>query len=167
MATNLRKPRALSPHFVAGCIAFAVLGTFIFMAIAESISDSRPVHYRGAEWAIALHVGTVVPAFFLGAPVLLMRKGTTLHKLLGRIWAALMITTAVSSFWLTGLTGGLSPIHIFSVVTLISIPWGIYNARMGNIRVHQRAMTGPYIGLVIAGLLSFLPGRMLGDLVFG
>ncbi len=157
--------RAITPGFIIISIAFAVLGTLIFMAAASLISGGAKISYDSAPWALAIHVGTVVPALFLGAPVLLMKKGTPLHKALGRIWASLMIATSISSFWLTGLTGGIGPIHIFSVVTLISIPRAIYFVRKGDFVRHQRAMTGPYIGLFIAGLFSFMPGRMMGELM--
>lgn len=167
--TNVPTPssKAMSPSFVIGSIAFAALGTLVFMAAAQMISGGQARGYGDAPWALAIHVGTVIPALFLGAPILLMKKGTPLHKVLGRIWAMLMMTTAISSFWLTGLTGGIGPIHIFSIATLFSIPWAIYNVRKGNLIAHQRAMTGPYIGLFIAGLFSFLPGRMMGHLAFG
>jgi uncharacterized membrane protein len=160
-------PRAMSPGFIMGSIAFATLGTLVFMAGAQLISGGAPIGYDDTPIALMIHVGTVVPALFLGAPILLMKKGTTLHKALGRIWASLMMITSISSFWLTGLTGGIGPIHIFSVVTLISIPWAVYCARKGDFIRHQRAMTGPYIGLFIAGLFSFVPGRMMGNLLFG
>ncbi len=163
----IRPPRAYSPAFIIGSVAFAALGTLVFMALASLISGGKTFGYANSQWALFIHVGTVIPALFLGAPILLMKKGTPLHKALGRIWATLMMTTAISSFWLTGLTGGIGPIHIFSVVTLVSIPWAIYCARKGDFLRHQRAMTGPYIGLFIAGLFAFLPGRMMGNLVFG
>jgi uncharacterized membrane protein len=159
--------KAMSPRFILGSIAFAVLGTLVFMAAAQFISNGPPRGYGDVRWALAIHVITVVMALFLGGPILIMKKGTNLHKALGRIWAMLMMTTAISSFWLKGITGGIGPIHIFSVVTLVSIPLAIYHIRNGNIIGHQRAMTGPYIGLFIAGLFSFLPGRMMGNLVFG
>lgn len=165
MTTFALTPRpALSPRFVARSIAFAALGTLVFMAVAALMAGNVRITYEATPWALFIHVGTVIPALFLGVPVLLMKKGTKLHKLLGRIWGMLMITTAISSFWLQGLVGSIGPIHIFSVVTLFSIPQGIYYARKGNIAAHQRAMTGPYIGLVIAGLFSFMPGRMMGNL---
>ncbi len=167
--TNIQAPpsRAFSPAFIISSIAFAALGTLVLMAMASVISGGKTFGYAESQWALFIHVGTVIPALFLGAPILLMKKGTSLHKALGRIWATLMMTTAISSFWLTGLIGGIGPIHIFSIVTIFSIPWAIYNARIGNLLAHQRAMTGPYIGLFIAGLFSFLPGRLMGNLVFG
>jgi uncharacterized membrane protein len=164
--TAVAPPRALSPRFVVACIAFATLGTLVFMAAASLMSGGARISYDNTPWALMIHVGTVIPALFLGAPVLLMKKGTKIHKLLGRIWATLMMVTALSSFWLQGLVGTIGPIHIFSVVTLVSIPRGIYYARIGNFVGHQRAMTGPYIGLLVAGLFAFIPGRMFGQLAF-
>lgn len=156
--------RPIGPRFILGSIAFAALGTLTLMAAASLMSGEARLNYETPPWALFIHVGTVIPALFLGAPVLLMKKGTPLHKMLGRIWATLMIITSISSFWLHGLTGGIGPIHIFSVVTLVSIPYAIYCARKGEIAAHQRAMTGPYIGLVVAGLFSFMPGRLMGEL---
>jgi uncharacterized membrane protein len=166
MTNEQTQTTSISIRFILGCIAFAVLGTFLFMAAGTVMSGGARISYDATPWFLAIHVGTVIPALFLGAPVLMMKKGTRLHKLLGRIWASLMMITAISSFGLNGITGGLSPIHIFSVVTVVSIPWAVYNARIGNIAVHQRAMTGPYIGLLIAGLFSFMPGRLMGELAF-
>jgi len=47
---------------------------------------------------IALHLGAAVLALALGALMLLLRKGTPVHRLLGRLWAAVMAAVAVSSF---------------------------------------------------------------------
>lgn len=50
---------------------------------------------------IALHAGTAIAALLLGAGVLMLRKGTRFHKILGRSWVALMLAVALSSFWIT------------------------------------------------------------------
>ena len=164
--TTMTRP-TLSPRFILGCIAFAALGTLTLMALASVMSGSVRITYDDTPWALIIHVGTVIPALLLGGPVLLMKKGTRLHKALGRIWAMLMMTTAISSFWLQGLVGSIGPIHVFSVITLISIPRAIWAIRKGDVRTHQQAMTGPFIGLIVAGLFSFVPGRMMGQLVAG
>ncbi|VWX60770.1 DUF2306 domain-containing protein [Sphingorhabdus sp. 109] len=135
-------------------------------AAAASVSDRLTL-------PVILHLATVIPALPLGAYILLRRKGDRLHKILGRTWGGLMMTTAITSFWLgrsdgSGLFGThLGFIHIFAVVTLVSIPLGVWQARIGNIKEHYRAMQGPYIGLIIAGIFSFIPDRILGNLVFG
>lgn len=111
---------------------------------------------------LVLHLATVIPALPLGALVLFRRKGDRMHKLLGRIWAMLMVATAISTLWFS-----LSFIHAFTALVLISMPLAIWNARRGNIVGHRRAMEGMYIGLVVAGAFSFIPGRFLGSLLFG
>ena len=83
-----------------------------------------------------------------------------------------MMSTAISSFWIgspgTGVAGsGFSFIHIFAVVTLISIPLAIFHIKRGDIEGHYKAMQGVYFGLLAAGLLSFLPGRIMNILAFG
>jgi uncharacterized membrane protein len=103
----------------------------------------------------------------LGAYVLLHRKGDARHKLLGRVWAFLMLATALSSFGLTGLTGNYSPIHLLSILVLISLPRAIWDARRGRIARHRRTMTILYASLVVAGLFTFLPGRLFGIWLFG
>lgn len=123
--------------------------------------------YETPAWALWLHLATVIPAVPLGAYVLYAPKGTRGHKAAGRVWALLMLVTAIDSFWLRGLTGGIGPIHIFSVITLYSIPMGIWHAWRGNIVAHQRSMRGVYIGLIVAGAFAMIPGRFLSAMLFG
>ena len=149
-------------------VAASLAVTLLFWGL--SLLIGRPDGWRpprGAEIALFVHLGTAVPAVPLGAFVLWGRKGGSIHKLLGRVWAGLMMATAISTFWLQSLAGGFSFIHLFSVLTLVSIPLAIWNARRGNIRAHRNAMRGVYFGLIAAGLLAAAPGRYLGELLFG
>jgi len=123
--------------------------------------------YHTPAWALWIHLATVIPAVPLGAWVLWGPKGTRGHKAAGRVWALMMVVTAIDSFWIRGLTGGIGPIHIFSVLTLVSIPLGIFHVRRGNVAAHRRAMTGVYIGLFVAGGFAMMPGRLLWATVFG
>ena len=121
---------------------------------------------------VMLHLATVVPAFLLGPVVLLRRKGDATHRLLGRVMAVLMLLTAISSAFIrtpgAGIAGtGFSFIHIFTVWTLVNVPLAVLAAQRGQIARHRGMMTGLYAGLVIAGAFSFIPGRLLGTLVFG
>lgn len=128
---------------------------------------SGPIAYQTPDWAIAIHLATVIPAFLLGAWLMWARKGTHRHKMAGRIWMSLMAITAIDSFWIRSLTGGISPIHALSVLTLYSIPAAIWHIRRGNVAGHQRAVRGMFIGLCIAGVFAMMPGRLIGGLLFG
>lgn len=137
------------------------------ISLALSMRSTSQVQYHTPSWAIIIHLFTVIPSIPLGAYVLYRRKGDALHKLLGRIWGVLMMITSIDSFWIRNVTGNISPIHIFSVVTLITIPLGIYHIRSGNVDRHYSAMRNAYIGLCVAGLFAFAPGRIFGHLIFG
>lgn len=121
---------------------------------------------------IIFHLITAIGAAFLGPVILLRRKGDATHRLLGRIWGALMVVTAISSAFIyspgAGIAGtGFSFIHIFTVWTLVNVPLAIWAARTKRIRMHRGMMTGLYVGLLIAGGFTFIPGRLLGQMVFG
>lgn len=117
---------------------------------------------------LAIHLICVIPAVPLGGYILLRRKGDATHKMLGRIWGLLMIGAALSSFGLTALRGGaFSPIHILSVLTLFAIPKAIWNIRHGNVAGHKGTMTRLYMALIIAGMFSFLPGRLMWKWLMG
>ena len=121
-----------------------------------------------ASFAIQLHTGAALIAAVSGFIVLIRTKGTPSHRAIGAIFAAAMIVTAISSFWITTITPGrFSWIHILSVVTLISIPLAIYYRRIGNIRSHAANMIAPFAGLVIAGAFTLAPGRILHQVLFG
>lgn len=79
-----------------------------------------------------------------------------------------MSITAISSFFITGIMGSTySPIHALSAYTMLGLPFGIAAVRRRNIPKHRKDMTGMFVGaMVIAGLFSFLPGRLMWSLVF-
>ncbi len=155
----------ITPRFVIATTAATIAFTLAVMALALVIAGPRQSSESQPHWAVVIHLATVLPAFFLGIVVMTMKKGTPLHRMLGRIWGVLMMVTAIDSFCLQGLFGGIGPIHIFSVMTLISIPRGIIAIRRGNMKVHERAMTGPFIGLCVAGAFSLIPGRIMGNVL--
>ena len=145
----------------------AGVGGMILLAIAYGAVNGRLVTAGQHGVWLALHLVSVIPALPLGAWVLLRRKGGRPHRMLGRIWAGLMMTAALSSFGLHGLTGGFSWIHLFSIIVSINVPRGIVQAVRRDIDAHRRTMTMTYLGLVGAGLFTLLPGRLLGSWLFG
>ena len=112
------------------------------------------------------HTLAALLALLIGVAVVVTRKGSTVHVWLGRIWVNLMLLVALSSFWIKGF-GHVSWIHFLSIVTLVSIPVAIHAKRVGNIRRHAITMSMTFLGLMIAGAFTLIPGRILGAAVFG
>jgi uncharacterized membrane protein len=158
VATLATQRRIFRPRDFALIAVATALMTATLTALSFGMAPST--HPEPISLALVIHLATVLPALPLGAYILLSRKGDRLHRLLGRTWAVMMMVTAISSFWLRA-NGSLSPIHIFSVITLVSIPLSVIAIRRGNVERHRRAMAGVYIGLVVAGAFAFLPGRLL------
>lgn len=117
--------------------------------------------------AIGLHLFTVLPALFIGVYILLHQKGTPGHRAFGRVWAGLMLSTALVSFSIQR-NGTFSWIHILSIVSIVSVLMAIWAIRSGRVRMHKRFMTGAYLGAVIAGVFAlFTPGRFVYEFLFG
>lgn len=109
-----------------------------------------------------LHIALALAALALGSAVLVRRKGTPSHKMLGRIWASLMAAVALSSFWIFEIRHGAGPsfVHLLSVWTPISLACAIYFIRRGNVRAHKGFMIGTFMGLLGAGAGALAPGRL-------
>ncbi len=118
------------------------------------------------------HLVTVVPCIFLGAYLLLVTKGTPIHRLLGKIYMVLMLITACISLFMPALVGPqffnhFGWIHLFSFLTLWTVPTAYTAIRKGNVKSHQRKMVLLYIGaIMIAGGFTLAPGRYLHELFF-
>jgi uncharacterized membrane protein len=119
---------------------------------------------------IALHAFAAMAAFALGVVQLAAPKGTLPHRTLGWIWVCLMISVALSSFWIhqIRLLGPWSPIHLLSILTLVTVPLGVWKAHRHEVADHRRVMILIFSGaLVIAGLFTLLPGRIMHAVLFG
>jgi uncharacterized membrane protein len=123
-----------------------------------------------APFAIQLHAYAALSAFVLGAVQLARVKGTAQHRALGYTWVALMAVVAVSSFWIHDMRvwGPWSPIHLLSIFSLAMLPLGVAYARRHNIIGHKSTMVSIFAGaLVIAGIFTLVPGRIMHRVVFG
>ena len=125
----VRKTIPVQPLLVGSAI---FLATPLMIALAVSMGRQPGATYETPAWSIAIHLATAIPALPLGAYVLLSRKGDSKHRMLGRVWATLMLITAIDSFWIREVTGHIGPIHTFSVITLIAVPRGIYAISRGK-----------------------------------
>lgn len=132
--------------------------------------DLSPI--AGASLPIKLHLATVLPAFALGLYLIFAsKKGSPLHRRLGFLYMGLMVATAIASIFIHAINPrgffGLSPVHLFVPLTA----WAVYNGYLGakthNTIRHRGAMIGLFIGgLLIAGSLTFLPGRIMHAVFF-
>jgi len=119
---------------------------------------------------IPVHAFAAMAAFALGVVQLAAPKGTLPHRTLGWIWVALMAVVAISAFWIHQLRiiGPFSPIHLLSIYVPIMLVVGVLAARRHNVQRHRRTMIGLFAGaLIIAGLFTFMPGRVMHAVVFG
>ena len=123
-----------------------------------------------APGTIPLHAFAAMAAFALGIVQFAAPKGTLPHRTIGWIWVVLMAAVAISSFWIheIRLVGPFSPIHLLSIFTPIMLVVGVLYARRHNVRGHKITMISIFAGaLVVAGLFTFVPGRITHAVVFG
>ena len=122
-----------------------------------------------APLAIQLHVATVLPAALIGPYMFWARKGTPIHRLVGKIWLGLMVIAALSSFFIheINLFMGFSPIHLISIYVMFGAWLAIRDARAHRIAAHKRQVVGLYLGGIVgAGAFTLLPGRIMNKVVF-
>ncbi len=124
--------------------------------------------FTEASLVIQIHWVAAMLALVFGIVMLIRRKGTASHKMIGRVFIGLMLVTAFSSFFIREINrGSFSWIHIFIPITLFASWEAIYYIRKGNLRRHKRAVIGMFFGaLLIPGLFTLLPGRRMWMLFF-
>lgn len=144
-------------------IGAAVATAPILYALARALTGHAPHAGALKEVALAVHLLSVIPAIPLGAWVLLQRKGTPRHRVLGKLWLAMMIVAAVSAIGIRHLNGGsLSPVHLLVPLVLVGGWRAVAAARAGDIRAHRRVILSLFIGgLLIPAATAFAPGRLM------
>jgi len=123
-----------------------------------------------ASPGIQVHAFAAMAAFAVGVVQLAAPKGTTPHRIVGSVWVLLMLIVSISAFFIHELRtwGPWSPIHLLAIFTLVMLPLAVWQAHRHAVKLHRRAMLGLFLGaLVIAGLFTFLPGRIMHAVVFG
>jgi uncharacterized membrane protein len=123
-----------------------------------------------ADGAIRLHAFAAMAAFVLGVVQIGAPKGTIPHRTIGWVWVALMLAVSISAFWIhtIRLWGPWSPIHLLAIFTLVMLPVALLHARRHRVRQHRIAMLSLFFGgLVIAGLFTLFPGRIMHAVMFG
>lgn len=120
-----------------------------------------------------LHLATVLPAFIIGTYLLFSRKGSAIHKKLGRVYLCLMLVTAILTLFMSAqvsptFLGHFGFIHLLSILVLVIVPSAYHAARSGNVRLHRNNMIGLYFGgLIVADSFAIAPGRFLHQWLLG
>ena len=117
--------------------------------------------------AIPFHA---LAALALGIVQFAAPKGTLPHRTIGWIWVVLMAAVAASSFWIhqLRLVGLWSPIHLLSIMVLVLLPIAVISAHRHHVSRHRGIMIGVFSGgLVVAGLFTLLPGRIMHAVIVG
>ncbi|MDE2405207.1 MAG: DUF2306 domain-containing protein [Sphingomonadales bacterium] len=166
--TELSAPIDPAPKYPRLVVpAAAVLAALLLVAIVRRAAGTAAFWPAGINGWIVVHVLAVTPTVPLGLYLFGSAKGTAAHRLLGRVWAGLILVTAFTSFGIHSLTGHLSPIHLLSVYTIFGVARGVWFAMHGDAARHRRSMIGAFAGITVAGLFTFLPGRLMGLWLFG
>lgn len=168
---RFKRLRRLHPNKITAGVALAAYLVISHMILAEE----GPVRFRvdlapllQSPWVLKAHVAGALITFAIGCGLLVGVKGRSMHRTLGYVWVVAMAVTAISSFFLHSINpGSFSLIHALSAWTLIVLPMGLAAARRKNIAQHRKHMTGMFVGgMLVAGLFSFLPGRLMWHLFF-
>jgi len=118
---------------------------------------------------IRAHAYMALAALCLGGMQLALPKGVLPHRAMGYCWAVLMLTVAVTSFFIHSkpVIGPFGPIHILSLFVCVNVPLAVLAARRRNLRAHRTAMLWIYsLALVVTGLFTLWPGRIMHKVVF-
>jgi uncharacterized membrane protein len=117
---------------------------------------------------LALHILCATLALGLGPVALLRRRRDRWHRLAGRVWVLAMALTSLSSFGIQTyrLIGPFSPIHLLSVLVLVSLWRGVAAARAGRMVEHGRIMVQMQVqALILPAAFTLVPGRQMHDMV--
>lgn len=131
---------------------------------------------------IAVHLTAALAAVVIGPVALWARRGHAqpqlsrqhprLHRAAGYAWVTLMLLTALSALFIRDFQlpniAGYTLIHLFVPYTLGGLYLAFSKLLRGNIQGHRKTMIGLYLGACVgAGAFTLLPGRYLGQLVWG
>ncbi len=130
-----------------------------------------------APAVVQVHAFSAMGAFVLGAAQIILPKGALPHRALGAIWLLLMTVITISSVFIYRPTAPGDPfwarfsfIHLFTALSAYGLIHGAFLLLRGGpgLRFHSRPFVSVYVGgLIVAGALAFMPGRIMHEVAFG
>src|SRR5690606_2796460 len=125
---------------------------------------------NAASTVVQIHAWSAIFALVVGVVMMLRTKGSSAHRWTGRCWLIAMLTAVLSSLFIHELRtwGAWSPIHILSLITLVLLVRAYWAIRRGKVLQHAGLMKSAfYNALLLATFFTFLPGRIMHQVVFG
>ena len=124
-----------------------------------------------ASTQIQIHVAFACVALLVGPLALFRLRRDRIHKIAGYIWIVSILGLAVSSLWIKSEIAFLwsfGPIHLLSAFATWGVIEGLYHIRTKDMAKHRASMQSVWFGAMgLAGLFTFLPGRVINRMVFG
>lgn len=123
-----------------------------------------------APFVVQIHAFMAFIVVVITIALFSMRKGNPLHRVMGWAWVIGMGVVALSSFGINDMrwVGPFGPIHLISIFTLYSLVQGVRVARAHRVADHRQTMRALTFGaLIVAGGFTFLPGRIMYQVVLG
>ena len=122
-----------------------------------------------APWHIQLHAFAALGALVLGLVQFTAPKGAIAHRAVGYVWVTLMVITAVTAIFIREIhDGAFSWIHILIPITLFGVAGLVVEARRSLTGKHRvSALLLFFAALMIPGVFSFMPGRIMFEVVTG
>ena len=99
------------------------------------------------------HLSVAILAIGLGVAVIVCRKGTRVHKWLGRGYLFMMIAVNVTAFVIYEVFGGFGMFHWMALFSLLTVLAGYIPVRMRSRdwkAPHAYFMSGSFVGLIAA-----------------
>ncbi|MBS0273619.1 MAG: DUF2306 domain-containing protein [Proteobacteria bacterium] len=106
-----------------------------------------------------VHVVSALAALGSGTLIVLLRKGSPLHRLIGIAFSFAMLTVNMSALMLYNMTGHFGPFHALALVSLICTVMGLAMPALKPrdwLKRHAVWMGRSYIGLLAAALAEAL-----------
>jgi uncharacterized membrane protein len=124
--------------------------------------------FAAAPLLVQAHALAAIGALAVGLAQFAGPKGRAAHRALGWLWVGLMTVVALSALGITGADGRYSWIHLMVPLVAVLLPVAVLAARRHRVAAHRNAMLGLFLGaLVVTGAFTLLPGRLMGQVVFG
>lgn len=163
---NAARPKPLGADIFERLLA---IGSIIMLGFVVAAILRGQASWPRVPLTLWIHLATMITALALTPVMLLRRRGDRPHRVLGTIWVAAMLLTALDTLLLRLVNhGGFSIIHLLSLWVLIQVPLIWWSARTHNVRRHRSAVRGMVFGaLLIAGFFTFPFNRLLGQWLFG